>query len=67
VKFLAPVEFNFMGLIDLFKEKSEEKEYRKVAKAVKEKKADWLGRWLQKFSVEGTFWLKEKKEKNNWL
>ena len=40
---------------------SDDKEYRKVAKAVKEKKGDWLGKWLEKFSVEGDFWNKEKK------
>lgn len=39
----------------------EEKEYRKVAKMVKEKKGDLLGKWLEKFSVEGDFWRKEKK------
>ena len=40
---------------------SDDKEYRKVMKAVKEKKGDWLGKWLEKFSVEGDFWSKEKK------
>lgn len=42
---------------------SDDKEYRKVAKAIKEKKGDWLGKWLEKFSVEGDFWNKEKKGK----
>lgn len=41
----------------------EEAEYRKVEKKIKEKDADWLGKWLQKFSVEGDFFLKEKREK----
>lgn len=41
----------------------EEKEYQKVMRAVKEKKGDWLGKWLEKFSVEGDFWNKEKKSK----
>lgn len=41
----------------------EEKEYQKVQKAIKEKKGDWLGKWLEKFSIEGDFWSKEKKGK----
>lgn len=41
----------------------EDREYRKIQKAIKEKRGDWLGKWLEKFSVEGDFWLKEKKPK----
>lgn len=57
-----PVNFNFMD--------REEKEYRKVKKMVREKKGDLLGKWLEKFSVEGDFWRKEKKlkiKKENYL
>lgn len=45
-------------------------EIRKIEKKIKEKDANWLGRWLQKFSIEGDFWSKEKREKikeKNWL
>lgn len=45
------------------KKTAEEKEFVKVGKAAKEKKADWLGEWLHKFSVEGDFWNKPKREK----
>lgn len=53
--------------VSLLGAKREEKEFQKVEKAIEEKKADWLGKWLQKFSVEGEFWLREKKGKDNWL
>lgn len=48
----------------------EEREYQKVQKAIREKKGDWLGKWLEKFSVEGDFWSKKKKGKtknSDWL
>lgn len=64
-KIYTPPEFREMKKAKAWEGISdrEEKEYRKVAKAIKEKKGDWLGRWLEKFSVEGDFWNKEKKGK----
>ncbi len=50
--------------------RTDELEVRKIEEKTKEKDADWLGRWLQKFSIEGDFWLKEKRErfkKKDWL
>ncbi len=47
-----------------------ELEIKKIKEKIKEKDADWLGRWLQKFSIEGDFWSKEKRErfkKKDWL
>lgn len=48
-------------------EKREKKEYLLAQKKIRERDFDWLGRWLQKFSVEGAFFLRERREKNNWL
>lgn len=51
-------------------EADDELEIIKIKEKIKEKDADWLGRWLQRFSIEGDFWGKEKREKNkkeNWL
>jgi len=40
-----------------------------IGRAVKRKKADWLGSWLEKFSVEGDFWRKRTRadRKDEWL
>ena len=46
---------------DIFEK--DELEIKKIKEKIKEKNADWLGRWLQKFSIEGDFWGKEKREK----
>jgi hypothetical protein len=53
---------------DIFEK--DELEIKKIKEKIKEKNADWLGRWLQRFSIEGDFWGKEKREKfkeKNWL
>lgn len=48
--------------------KSEQREFDLVSKKVKEKKGDWLGGWLRKFSEKGDFWLgREKSKKDDWL
>jgi len=58
---------NFMEITEK-QTRQEEREFRKVREAVKEKKGDWLGKWLQKFSIEGDFWLREKRAgKKDWL
>jgi hypothetical protein len=41
----------------------EDREYRRVKEAYDKKESNWLGRWIEKFSVEGDFWSKEKKPK----
>lgn len=46
--------------------RKEEELFERVQKAVKEKDKDWLGKFLQKFSIEGDFWGKENK-KDDWL
>jgi hypothetical protein len=45
----------------------EEKEFKKLGELIKEKKADQLGLWLEKFSKEGDFWNKSKSKKDDWL
>lgn len=50
------------------KELKELKEHRLVKEKIKEKKADWLGVWLKKFSEKGTWDLaRYRDEKNDWL
>jgi hypothetical protein len=51
-------------------EKLDEREWRLGQQKIKEKDANWLGRWLHKFSIEGDFWVKEKVAKvkdKDWL
>lgn len=46
----------------------EEREYRLIEKKIKEKKADWLGTWLSKFSEKGTWDLtRYRNKKDDWL
>lgn len=49
---------------------SDQKEYQKVSKMLEKKDAKNLGRWLEKFSRKGDFWLSPKytrRNKNDWL
>lgn len=49
-------------------EKREEKEFDLVNKKIKSKKADWLGTWLERFTIKGTWDLsRERNEKDDWL
>ena len=48
--------------------KREEKEFDLVNKKIKSKKADWLGTWLERFTIKGTWDLsRERNEKDDWL
>jgi len=46
---------------------TEEKEFKKVEKMVKEKKADQLGMWLDRYGKKGDFWNEPRSKKDDWL
>ena len=49
-------------------EKKEQLEFDLVVKKTKEKKGDWLGTWLHKFTEKGTWDLSRfRNEKDDWL
>ena len=41
----------------------EESEHQKIGEMIRKKDKKSLGEWLTKFSIEGSFWLKDRAEK----
>jgi hypothetical protein len=48
----------------------DEKELKEIRERTRMKDKDWLGRWIERFNIEGDFWARDKRPKikeNDWL